>query len=149
MKISPVISKVFLLLAFALTFSLNAAEHEVKMLNSGAGGSMVFDPGFLKVEVGDTVKFISTDAGHNSVSTLVPEGAKPWAGEIGKEITVTIDKEGVYIYSCEPHKVMAMVGVIQAGKATNKDAAVKASKEISSTFVLNKERLDGYLEQVK
>ena len=43
-----------------------AAEHQVKMLNNGKDGTMVFEPGFLKAEKGDTVKFIKTDASHNA-----------------------------------------------------------------------------------
>lgn len=138
-----------LLLSTSLSTHLYAAEHEVKMLNSGKNGAiMVFDPGALKVEVGDTVKFIPTDSGHNVVSNFTPEGAATWKGEIGKEVTVTIDKEGLYIYTCEPHKTMGMAGVIQAGEAINKEAATKAIKELSATFVMNNDRLDKYLEEL-
>ena len=41
-----------------------AADHEVKMLDNGKGGGMVFEPGFLKAEVGDTVTFVPTNKGH-------------------------------------------------------------------------------------
>ena len=37
----------------------SAAEFEVKMLNKGAKGAMVFEPDFLKVAPGDTVKFVA------------------------------------------------------------------------------------------
>ena len=40
-----------MLLLSAPTF---AAEHVVKMLNAGKDGPMVFEPGFLSVNVGDT-----------------------------------------------------------------------------------------------
>lgn len=86
---------------------------------------MVFEPGFLKVAVGDTVKIIPTDAGHNASSVIIPEGATAWKGAIGKEVSVKMDKEGVYVYVCDPHAVMAMVGVVQVGKAANLDAAKK------------------------
>ena len=122
-----------------------AAEHEVKMLNNGKDGLMVFEPGSLKVAVGDTVKFVPTDAGHDAVSHLSPEGGATWKGEVGKDVTVTIDKEGIYIYKCNPHLVLGMVGVIQAGEAKNKDAAVKSAKELSSTMSMGKDRLDKYL----
>ena len=125
--------------------SVYAADHEVKMLNSGEDRSMVFEPAVLKVAVGDTVKFLPTDGGHNSVSRFTPEGAATWKGEISKEVSITIDKEGVYIYSCEPHSVMSMFGVIQAGEAKNLDAAMKASKEISANVVMSKDRLSNYL----
>ena len=43
-----------------------AAEVEVKLLNKGADGVMVFEPAFVKIAPGDTVKFVSTDKGHNA-----------------------------------------------------------------------------------
>lgn len=136
---------------FALLASggLMAAEHEVKMLNMGADGTMVFEPGFLKVEPGDTVKFLATDGGHNSVSSFTPEGGSTWKGAINEEVTVKMDKEGVYIYLCTPHTVMAMVGVIQVGKATNKADAEKSAKELTAKFVMNKDRLEKYMSEVK
>jgi hypothetical protein len=45
-----------------------------------------------------------------------------------EEVSVTLDGEGVYIYACDPHKVMAMAGVIQVGKATNLGDARKEGK---------------------
>lgn len=126
-----------------------AAEHEVKMLNSGKDGTMVFEPGFLKVAAGDTVKFVSTDAGHNASSSITPEGGTTWKGAIGEEISVKMDKDGVYVYTCDPHVVMAMIGVIQVGEATNLDDVKKSSKDLSAKFVMNKDRLENYLAQVK
>ena len=44
-----------------------AKEYQVKMLNKAADGSlMVFEPAFLKVAPGDTVKFVATQKGHNA-----------------------------------------------------------------------------------
>ena len=39
--------KIFIGLIMTVAVNLNAAEHEVKMLNFGDGGSMIFEPGFL------------------------------------------------------------------------------------------------------
>jgi pseudoazurin len=138
------------LLAIALISAIQfstvyAAKHEVKMLNNGKEGIMVFEPSTLKVAVGDTVKFVPTDAAHNVASYFVPTDAKTWKGEVGKEVTVTLDKEGIYLYKCDPHSVMAMVGVIQVGKASNKEEAEKSAKELAKTFSLNKDRLDKYI----
>ena len=126
------------------------ADHEIKMLNAAADGStMVYDPSFLQAKPGETVRFVSVDPGHNSVSHFTPEGAVTWTGEINKDVVVTLDKEGVYIYKCVPHNVMGMAGVIQVGKAGNKDAAVESGKALSAQFVMNKDRLTKALEQVK
>lgn len=126
-----------------------AAEHQVKMLTQGEGGSMVFEPAFLKAAKGDTVKFIGTDPSHNSSAVAVPQGATAWKGKMGEDITVTLDQEGVYVYLCDPHKVMAMAGVIQVGKASNLDSAKKEADKLSKSFVMNKDRLARLMDQVK
>ena len=52
--------------AMAMAGSATAAEVEVKMLNKGAEGLMVFEPALIKVAPGDTVKFVATDKSHNA-----------------------------------------------------------------------------------
>ncbi|MEM9604974.1 MAG: pseudoazurin, partial [Pseudomonadota bacterium] len=122
--------------------------HRVKMLNAGADGAMVFEPAFVQAAVGDTVIFEPTDAAHNARSVLVPDGATEWNGALSEEITVTLDAEGVYIYLCDPHAVMAMAGVIQVGAATNMDAARAKAAELEGTFLMAQGRLNGYLDLV-
>ena len=56
--------KIFIGLIMAVAVNLCAAEHEVKMLNFGDGGSMIFEPGFLKVNKGDTINFKSVSYTH-------------------------------------------------------------------------------------
>lgn len=133
----------------SVPFMAHAAEHQVKMLNNGKDGTMVFEPSFLKIAKGDTVKFVKADPSHNSASVIVPAGAKQWKGKMDEEITIQPDQEGVYVYVCDPHKMMGMAGVIQVGKATNLDEAKKESEAISKTFVMNKDRLSKAFEQVK
>jgi pseudoazurin len=105
-------------LSLAMLSGAHAAEHEVQMLNKGPEGQpMQFDPAFLKIEPGDTVKFVATDKGHNAETILemIPEGAETWKGKINEEITVTFNEEGIYGYKCMPHFAMGMVGIIQVG----------------------------------
>ncbi len=142
---------VAVLLTAGMSASVLAAEHEVLMLNGNATGAMVFEPALLNVAVGDTVKFIPKDMGHNaeSVATLSPAGSVDFKGAISKEIIVSVDKEGVYVVQCNPHSIMAMVGVIVAGKPTNlADIKVKAAA-FSQKFVMNKQRLNNILAQIK
>jgi pseudoazurin len=125
-----------------------AVEHEVKMLNSGTEGYMVFEPAVLKVKVGDTVTFRATDMAHNSASIegMIPEGANSWNGAMSRDVTVTVNKEGVYVYQCTPHSMMAMVGVIQVGGSSSNMASILAKvSNLKASFVMNKERLDNYL----
>ncbi|MDG2274048.1 MAG: pseudoazurin [Halioglobus sp.] len=137
------------LLASGLT---HAAEYEVKMLNSGSEGFMVFEPAVLSVEVGDTVNFVATDMAHNSASIagMIPDGAEPWSGQLNEDISVTFDKPGVYAYQCTPHAMMAMVGVINVGQDKANLPAVKtAALNKKASFVTNKDRLDNYLSQLQ
>lgn len=126
-----------------------AAEHQVRMLNQGKDGIMVFEPGYLKVAVGDTVKFVAKDKTHNAESVITPAGATPFRGKIDEEIVVRIEKEGVYVYQCAPHAVMAMVGVIQAGTPVNLAEAQPALAALKAKIALNKERIDRLLASVK
>lgn len=126
-----------------------AAEHEVRMLNQGPGGPMVFDPGFLKVEPGDTVHFLPVDSGHNSHAVLTPEGAAGWQGAIDEKLSVTLDQEGVYLYQCDPHAIMGMVGVIRVGAPKNLAAAEEKAASLSAGMAMNKNRFSDYLGQVQ
>jgi pseudoazurin len=128
---------------------VSAKTIEIKMLNNGKDGIMVFEPGYVKAAKGDTIKFKSVDPGHVTASVLTPAGAKPWKGELNKDLTYKVEKEGVYVYHCEPHAAMAMAGVIQVGAATNLEDAKKAAAEEAKKFAMNKDRLDKYLAQVK
>ena len=143
--------KLHLFLALGLSFFsvfTSAANHEVRMLNSGAEGFMVFEPAIVKAAVGDTVTFKATDMAHNSASIegMIPEGANSWNGAMSQDVTVTVNKEGVYVYQCTPHSMMAMVGVIQVGGSRSNIDSIQAKvASVKAGFVTNKERLDTYL----
>ena len=128
--------------AYAKTFT-------VKELNSGPGGAFVFDPDFLHIQPGDSVHFVAADAGHDSMSYLVPAGAKSWQSEISKEITVKFTKDGVYLYECSPHHMFGMLGVIVVGKAVNKAAAEKAAADMEGQQIMNKGRLEKLMTEIK
>jgi pseudoazurin len=102
-----------------------AAEIEVKMLNKGAEGAMVFEPALIKVAPGDTVKFISTDKGHNAetIKGMLPADATPFLGKLGADVAVTFDKPGIYGVKCLPHYGMGMVAMVVVGSPTNLDEA--------------------------
>ena len=116
-------------LAAAFVSAASAAEFEVKMLNKSTEGVMVFEPALVKIQPGDTVKFLAADKGHNveTVEAMLPEGAKPFTGKINEEVAVTLDKVGVYGYKCKPHYGMGMVGMIVVGEPSNVDQAKAAT----------------------
>lgn len=99
----------------------SAAEHEVKMLNKGADGMMVFEPSVVKIAPGDTVHFVAADKGHNvlSIEGMSPDGAAPFQGKMNEDFTVTFDKPGIYGFECKPHYGMGMVGLVVVGDPVN------------------------------
>lgn len=113
----------------ALAPALAMAEvHEVHMLNKGEAGAMVFEPRFVSAAVGDTVKFIPTDKGHNAetIKGMVPEGQEDFAGKINEEIDVDLTAPGVIGVKCKPHTGMGMVMVIQVDDAPLPDDFLEA-----------------------
>ena len=127
-----------------------AADIIVKQLNNGKDGAMVFEPAFVKAAVGDTIIFQAAEKGaHQSVSLLVPTGAKAWTGPMDTDFKVKVEKEGVYLYACTPHKAMGMVGVIQVGKPVNLAEAKAAATKEQAGFAMNKTRFDTALAKVK
>jgi len=109
----------------AIALPAGAAEFEVKMLNKGAEGAMVFEPSLLKIAPGDSVKFLAADKMHNaeSIAGMIPEGEKKFAGKINEEITVTFERPGIYGIKCLPHHGMGMVAMIVVGTPTNEEQA--------------------------
>ena len=112
----------------ATAFPAYAADFQVQMLNKGAAGTMVFEPGYTKVAVGDTITFVPTDKGHNaeSIKDMIPEGAEPFKGQSGKEIVVTFTVPGAYGVKCSPHIGMGMVALVVVGDAPTNVEALKA-----------------------
>jgi pseudoazurin len=122
-----------------------AETYEVKMLNKGEAGSMVFEPAFLNVAVGDTVVFLPTDKGHNveSMKGMLPDGVEPFKSKMNVEYTLTIEQEGLYGIKCTPHYAMGMIGLIQAGAPVNLEAASGVKQKGKA-----KKRFPGLFEMV-
>lgn len=100
-----------------LAGSAFAGSYEVRMLNRSGTDTMVFEPAYLRIAPGDTVKFIATDKGHNAeiINGMIPDGAEPFQGKINEEIEVQLDVEGFYAVKCLPHFAMGMVMTIAVG----------------------------------
>ena len=137
---------VTLLASVLLTGVVWAADIEVKMLNKGEEGKMIFEPSFIKAQKGDNIIFIPTDKGHMaaSIKGLIPEGAKKFKSKINKKFTYTVDVEGLYGIRCTPHYANGMVALIQVGEAANAADFLKGKKVPKKS----KERLESYLAQV-
>ena len=123
-----------------------AADHQIQLLNKGADGVMVFEPGFVKIAPGDTVTFVPTDKSHNveTFKGLIPDGAAEFKSKPSEQFQTKFDVPGAYVIKCTPHAGMGMVALIQVGdKPANLDA-IKTAKVPNMV----RKRLDADLAQV-
>ena len=60
-------------------------------------------------------------------------------GALSQDIEVTLTKEGVYVYQCTPHNMMAMIGVIKVESSANLEQ-VKQNAEVIQKNIFNESR---------
>lgn len=105
-----------------LAFSGNAVAEtfEVKMLNRGEKGPMVFEPDYLEIQPGDKVVFVPTHKSHNAatIDEMIPDGAEGFKSKINEQFETTFDQAGFYGIKCSPHIGMGMVMLIKVGQVT-------------------------------
>lgn len=112
----------------------HAVVHEVMMMNRHPDNGRernVFVPDIVRANVGDTIKFIPTDRGHNSQvdEDMMPEGGDTWRGRISNEVEVTVTTEGAYGYYCQPHRSTGMVGLVLVGDVSGNYEAAKEQRQ--------------------
>ena len=102
----------------ALTTSAFAEDTTVEMLNKrDDGAKMVYSEDITRIDVGDTVTWVPTSKGHNVEIIAAPEGYDiPKKSKLSKEVAITFDVPGVYLYQCTPHKTMGMIAIVVVGK---------------------------------
>jgi len=134
-------------IAVATTLPAAADEVAVKMLNSGPGGMMVFDPALVRLKPGDSIKFLPADKGHNveTIKGMAPDGADYVKTTVGQEAVVKFDKEGVYGFKCAPHYMMGMVALVVVG---DKRDNLEAAKSVQHNKLTQK-RLDPLFAQIQ
>jgi len=74
-------------------------------------------PMVLFVQPGDQIVFRQM-TGHDAetIEGMIPEGAETWQSKLGQEgFAVTLEVPGVYIYKCNPHVSLGMIGAIVVG----------------------------------
>ncbi|UXU06924.1 pseudoazurin [Agrobacterium tumefaciens] len=110
-----------LAMVVATGFSIQAGAEtfEVKMLNRGEKGSMVFEPDFLEIAPGDRVRFVPSHKSHNAatIDSMVPEDIEGFKSRINDEFETGFEKPGFYGIKCSPHYGMGMVMLIKVGDA--------------------------------
>ncbi len=108
-------------------------EIVIEMLNKREDGKrMVYSQDVTNIELGDTIKWIPKDGGHNVEFLAGPSGFElPPKSYINREVSLKFDIAGIYLYVCSPHSLMGMIGlVVVGGDTSNKETISVASKDI-------------------
>ena len=80
---------------------------------------MVFSQEIVTIEPGESVTWLATDKGHNVQLIDGPDGVElEKKSKISKDVTITFDAPGVYVYVCTPHATMGMIGIVVVGELT-------------------------------
>ena len=95
-----------------------AEDMTVEMLNKrDDGAKMVYSEDIARIDVGYTITWVPTSKGHNVEFIAGPDGWKaPKKSKLNKEVAITFDTPGVYLYQCSPHKTMGMIAIVVVGK---------------------------------
>ena len=135
----------FITLLFILPFNVFAADQTIEMLNKQGKESMVYSQKIVRVNVGDTVFWKSTDKGHNVefIRGGVPEGVDKFKTKYNVDVEYKFTIPGIYAYWCTPHKNMGMIGfVVVDGDKSNLEQIKKIrfnakSKKIAPELINN------------
>ena len=110
-----------------LTSNSFAADVTIEMLNKLGNESMVYSEKIVRVNVGDTVFWKSTNPGHNVefIKGGVPEGVEKFKSKFNQDTQYKFTVPGVYAYWCTPHKSMGMIGFVVVGNDKSNLEAIK------------------------
>ena len=121
---------IIILSILSFSMSASAADQTVEMLNKLGKENMVFSSKIVKVDVGDTVFWKATKAGHNVefIKGGVPAGVEKFRSKLSKDTEYKFEIPGIYAYWCTPHKGMGMIGFVVVSNNTSNLDAVKNLK---------------------
>ena len=118
-----------------------AADVAVEMLNKLDNEYMVFSQKIVKVDLGDTIFWKSTDPGHNIefIKGGVPEGVGKFKSKLSKDTEYKFTIPGIYAYWCTPHKSMGMIGFVIVGNDLSNMDSITKLKYIGKSKKIAKE----------
>lgn len=94
----------------------NSADMTIEMLNKRDKEKMVYSEDVVRIEVGDTITWVPTSKGHNVHFIAGPEGWElPKKSKNNKEVAITFDTPGIYLYQCTPHATQGMIAAVVVG----------------------------------
>jgi len=108
-------------LVLAMATPALAEDMTIDMLNKREDGAkMVYSEDIARIDVGDTITWLPTSKGHNVEFIAGPDGwDEPRKSKLSKEVAITFDTPGVYLYQCSPHKTMGMIAIVVVGDGDN------------------------------
>tara|TARA_B100001057_G_scaffold89876_1_gene86126 strand:- start:130 stop:564 length:435 start_codon:yes stop_codon:yes gene_type:complete len=117
-----------------------SADMSIDMLNKLGKEKMVYSVDVAEIDVGDTITWLPASKGHNVHFIAGPDGWDlPKKSKNNKEVAITFDTPGIYLYQCTPHASMGMIAlVIVGGDTSNLDAITKAKVRGKSKKKLKK-----------
>ena len=140
-----------ILLSLALVFfTTNAfsADVTIEMLNKNKETKqrMVYSKELVKIDVGQTIKWIPTAKGHNVEMLSGPDGYElPKKTKLNDEVSIKFDTPGIYLYQCSPHAALGMIGIVVVGGDTSNMEAVSKKK---LTGAKSKKKRDKLLKDI-
>ena len=85
------------------------------------------------IDVGDTIEWLPKNEGHNVKFLGGPNiSSLPQSSEVDAFHSITFETTGVYLYHCEPHGNMGMLGLVIVGNDFNNLKEIEKIK-LSST----------------
>ena len=123
-----------LLSTIAIMASLSAPafaeDITIEMLNKrDDGAKMVYSEDIARIAVGDTITWLPKSKGHNVHFIAGPDGWElPAKSKNNKEVAITFDTPGIYLYQCTPHATMGMIAMIVVGDDKSNLDAISSMK---------------------
>jgi len=117
-----------------------SADMSIDMLNKLGKEKMVYSVDVAEIDVGDKITWLPASKGHNVHFIAGPDGWElPKKSKNNKEVAITFDTPGIYLYQCTPHASMGMIAlVVVGGDTSNLDAIAKAKVRGKSKKKLKK-----------
>ena len=116
MKKSLLIVMFFSFIGTIFLQAANSADMTVEMLNKRDKEKMVYSEDVVRIDVGDTITWVPTSKGHNVHFIAGPEGWDlPKKSKNNKEVAITFDTPGIYLYQCTPHATQGMIAAVVVG----------------------------------
>ena len=119
-----------LIMAVVVAPNAYAQDMTIEMLNKrDDGAKMAYSEDITRIDVGDTITWVPTSKGHNVHFIAGPDGWDlPKKSKNNKEVAITFDTPGVYLYQCTPHATMGMIAMVIVGDDLSNLDDIKAMK---------------------